>query len=155
MPNPEVGTYDGLKREWMLLQFHGYDDGNIREIATSAIGDGCINSRAFHGENEQHHVHDPHGGSKPLHDSDGLAALILDSGSDSCVGSLTSDWSDVEDQGAYPTCVVMRWLTDVPKEVVENEQVRNRRIEIASRIGETGQGRGEKPKKLLQRRMNF
>ncbi|KAJ8684748.1 hypothetical protein QAD02_020541 [Eretmocerus hayati] len=84
----------------MLLQSHGYDDGDIREIATSASGEGRINSRAFHGENEQYHVHDPHGGSKPLHDSDGLAALISDSGSDSGVGPSTSDWSDVEDQGA-------------------------------------------------------
>ncbi|KAJ8670832.1 hypothetical protein QAD02_002091 [Eretmocerus hayati] len=83
----------------MLLQFHGYDAGIIREIATSASGEGCINSRAFHGENEQHHVHDPHGGSKLLHDSDGFVALISDNGSDSGVGSPTSDWSDVENQG--------------------------------------------------------
>ncbi|KAJ8666644.1 hypothetical protein QAD02_008306 [Eretmocerus hayati] len=92
-------TYDGLKRKWMLLQFHGYDDGIIREIGTSASGEGCMNSRSFYGENEQHHVHDPHGGSKPLHDSDGLVALISDNGSDSGVGSSTSDWSDVENQG--------------------------------------------------------
>ncbi|KAJ8671939.1 hypothetical protein QAD02_003198 [Eretmocerus hayati] len=83
----------------MLLQFHGYDDGIIREIATSASGEGCINSRAFHGENEQHHVHDPHGGSKLLHDSDDFVALISDNGSDSGVGSPTSDRSDVENQG--------------------------------------------------------
>ncbi|KAJ8671947.1 hypothetical protein QAD02_003206 [Eretmocerus hayati] len=93
------GTYDGLKRKWMLLQFHGYDDGIIREISTSASGEGCINSRTFYGKNELHHVHNPHGGSKPLHDSDGLVALISDSGSDSGVGSSTSDWSDVKNQG--------------------------------------------------------
>ncbi|KAJ8666647.1 hypothetical protein QAD02_008309 [Eretmocerus hayati] len=83
----------------MLLQFHGYDDGIIREIGTSASGEGCMNSQTFYGENEQHHVHDPHGGSKPLHDSDGLVALISDSGPDSGVGSSTSDWSDVKNQG--------------------------------------------------------
>ncbi|KAJ8665871.1 hypothetical protein QAD02_007533 [Eretmocerus hayati] len=92
-------TYDGLKRKWMLLQFHDYDDGIIREIGTSASGEGCINSRTSYGENEQHHVHDPHEGSKLLHDSDGLVALISDSGSDSGVGSSTSDWSDVKNQG--------------------------------------------------------